>query len=301
MIRKFQIVLFTCIFISKIVNAQTGIYHPLPESNALWIGYRAWGADDQTYNDYTVFVDGDTTIGSYTYRKLYENKHTWHWPPFIPETYSFRHYVAAFRQDIGHKKVYLYISNKDTLAYDFNLQLGDTLPQSYLLKNKYYVDKIDSILVGNQYRKKYVLSIYPGSHPLDLIEGVGSTFGLLDWMAVPFEGYTKLYCAKENDAIVWSSGNGNCTVLAVNGLNTAEEKITIDQNPFSVLTTLRSKKNLQDASFFLYNVSGQLVKQVHHISGNTYAVYRDQLPAGAYVYYLKDDTAISSGKLFIMD
>ena len=66
------------------------------------------------------------------------------------------------REDTITQKVYVFDQsyNHDTLLYNFNLSLGDTLPLSYLHQHQMdtiYVTMIDSFFDGTVYRKQFHL------------------------------------------------------------------------------------------------------------------------------------------------
>ncbi len=93
------------------------------------------------------------------------------------------------------------------------------------------------------------------------------------------------------------------------GLATANENFlstnqvnNIYPNPFSCSTTLRTGKLLKNATLTVYNCSGQRVKQIKNISGQTVTLMRDNLPSGLYFIQLtQDNTTIIVDKLVIAD
>ena len=75
------------------------------------------------------------------------------------------------------KKVYFFENGNDTLAYDFNLNIGDTLPVTCLnVLNNNYVQSIDSVLVGSQYHKRFWISDDNSINYASLIEGLNNIF-----------------------------------------------------------------------------------------------------------------------------
>ena len=76
----------------------------------------------------------------------------------------------------------------------------------------------------------------------------------------------------------------------------------VSPNPFSNQTILKSAITLHDASFHIYDVNGQLVKQAHHISGQTYALDRSDLQNGLYfLQVVQDAVVIGAAKIIISD
>lgn len=154
----------------KVSFTQTNVYHPFPDSNTIWIG------TDMTFyeypcfifDDYNLFISGDTIVGTNTYHKLYRNGHKWsNCPP--PRFYYYNEYFGAFRQDAENKKVYLLGNNElDTLAYDFNLNAGDTLPPTclnWIYPYNYVETNIDLVIkefklgITNHEQRSYMIAL----------------------------------------------------------------------------------------------------------------------------------------------
>lgn len=71
-------------------------------------------------------------------------------------------------------------------------------------------------------------------------------------------------------------------------------------NPMCKQATWCADKNLSGATLTLYNVFGQMVKQINNISGHSVTLNRDNLPTGVYLYRLMgNDNVISTGKLVV--
>jgi PKD repeat protein len=172
---KRQLYITLLLLISCVSQAQTNVYHPLPIDSATWrfeyYDINCTNGPPCYSND--IIMKGDTTINSYQYIQYGQ---------------------GAIRQDIPMKKVYYYDYNihSESLVYDFNLLLGDTIPHTWLdnqdSTQTIFVNSIDSVFVNGQWRNRYMLSdTSSGSAQFELIEGVGNTQGLLS----PF---TTCYC-----------------------------------------------------------------------------------------------------------
>ncbi len=144
-------------------SSQTNVYKPFPQIYGEWIVMK--------YGTFTSWQKyeaiGDTILGSYTYKKVTIANNTgypvWNGTtyviPFGPGIFSF-----GYRNDIANKKVY-YLDvtggiNKDTLWYDFNLNIGDSVKTTYAyMKNGASYDRIvqsiDSVLICGSYYKRF--------------------------------------------------------------------------------------------------------------------------------------------------
>jgi len=167
------------IFYSLVSTGQTSVYHPFPDSSALWnIHFSLYCFSNGTGNEnYSITISGDTTISAHTYHKLTT--------PFIQSLSTgicsgpVSGYKGSFRQDtLAHKVFYIpRDSSSEQVLYDFNLHTGDTV-KGYLEARAYpkdIVNTIDSVLVGTQYRKRWSIN---SAYHIQWIEGVGSTYGL---------------------------------------------------------------------------------------------------------------------------
>jgi len=154
-------------------------------------------------NDYIYYLNGDTVIGNQVYKKLFERRdvnYNWLWvpPPNNCEgSYTYDSFRILIRQD--SLKMYVRdLDGIDNLLYDFDLEVGDTLPITYnLYLDDIVVTGIDSLLVGSSFRKVFEIPDYnPAGN--NLIEGIGFTTGLLDFFYCP-EFPTILECFVQND------------------------------------------------------------------------------------------------------
>jgi len=304
-----KILLFIIVLPIKITFAQTNIYHPFPDSNSVWIGTHMTYYEYPCfiYDDYNLFISGDTTVGNYTYHKLYRDGHKYsNCPP--PGFYYYNEYFGAFRQDYENKKVYLLGDNElDTIAYDFNLNIGDTLPPTCL--NWYspdnYVESIDSVLVDENYRKRFWISNEYYQNFISLIEGIGSDHGAF----APFvenwsESSYDLWCVyKDNDTIwnYYSNGFGCELITSINSLS-IKPKIKIFPNPFKVSTQLKIEGNYNDITLIIYNSFGQKVKEIKNSNNQIIKIERENLVKGLYfIQILQSNSLIMTEKIIVSD
>jgi hypothetical protein len=78
--------------------------------------------------------------------------------------------------------------------------------------------------------------------------------------------------------------------------------IRIYPNPFTTQTILQTDNFLKNASLTVYNSSGQTVKQVNNLVGQTIFFHRDNLPSGLYFVRLtQDGKTFSADKFLIVD
>jgi len=192
---KFLFLIF--ISFSFRVFAQPNTYLPFPEDSALWIVNWTQPNNNPVQRDVYI-MHGDTLISNVSYNKLYFERNIYKYPYGPSTILSSYKYLGALRQDIINKKVFYRSAGmlSDTLLYDFDLQIGDTLRPTYLknyLPQPSIVTSIDSTSppINGIYYKRFNFtgtSIY--GH---LIEGVGSDCGLFQ-IAPHWEGGPSLVC-----------------------------------------------------------------------------------------------------------
>ena len=178
------VVLFFCC-ISGFVYCQK--YVPFPTENAEWnISFCSAPQDFQLAVDCNMLnysLGGDTTINSLNYKKLFLNKSVI--AGFIREENKKIYYTGSGFSNNGAsyspqmlEKIracspsFINSSGTEYLLYDFNVKTGDNV---FWGIESNHVDKIDSVLIGKSYRKRYTFR-----NGDVIIEGIGSVVkGLL--------------------------------------------------------------------------------------------------------------------------
>jgi hypothetical protein len=201
-------------------SGQVNKYHPFPTDSALWLqDLQTQGCAGYCSSTRTMQV-GDTVINAVSYKRLYQQNGHYQMignsgPPMYTPIFAFGpygpySYTGALRQDTLNKKVYFYPAsgmNHDTLLYDFDLQINDTLPKTYLQNwmgnwsgsNVTRVLRIDSIIIDAKYRKIFLFDTSSNSQQYSyLIEGIGNSWGPLAAYDFFFENGTGLACFNHN-------------------------------------------------------------------------------------------------------
>lgn len=310
--------------ICKNVTAQN--YVPLMDTSATWMQY--YGV---TYDGvlgagifYRYYFGSDTLLNDNLYRKLQRQYQGYH-DEEDSHGYIYRVWDAVgyemfgyLKEDTLNEKVFLRLNSAtDTieyLLYDFSLHEGDTLPISYNQPDVYltnYVDVLDSVLIGGQFRKRLRISCVDCAdydmQYVDLIEGIGSTFGLVTVLAPLFEDNKSLICYSNNSIdtiLAWSplygTGFDVCEFYPVGIQDIADgELFSICPNPVNDQLNILNKnpeqlngriniydfnfQNLFSESLLLQaNENGKL--NVHDLSAGLYLISID---TGSKIYFKK--------------
>ena len=276
-IKSFKLLLIALVVFSNVFS-QTNIYKPFPN------GYASWNVT-QTYplplNYFKYVTSGDTLIGAYTYKKvLYSVSPN---NPFSFGPYSFK---FGYRNDSINKKVY-YLDvtggiNKDTLWYDFNLNVGDTLKETFAYTNlgivtnnqRRIVSSIDSVLICGSYYKQFNFDC-AGGFETSLIEGVGfkDKFDVTGYLGdCPFE-----------PSAVYSTGFSTCDINSVADLS-SNEFIKLFPNP--VCDELKINTSFQLSEYVITNNLGKVLLKADLLNSQNINV--SGLAGGIYFISLKD-------------
>lgn len=281
-----SVVLFVHVFKC---DAQTNVYHPFADTNAVWrIDWYSGttGMCVDIFNFHSSFqytLEGDTTINSMVYKKIYRSGYT-----VCSPFYST--YWGGLRQDTVNKKVYfLRPGNADTLIYNFNAQVGDTLKLADCsgfyggdVGYSFIVSVIDSVLVGNKYHKRFTDSNVSFS---SMIEGLGSSSGLLEGnMPYSLEQTLNLICYSHNNDF-YPAGSTSCPLLVADVRNYSGRRSEVHIFPNPVIDLLSIQTDRITGRIVVRNFLGELVLQIES-SINDPAIDLGSLPPGVYSIFL---------------
>ncbi len=270
--KKYFIVLFVCVL--SLLKSEAQVYVPFPDSNAIWRVYtREIGCTCCASYDYT--LEGDTVINSVSYRIVHQDGLIYFEDGMGACTSmlygSINDYVGAIRSDNILKKVFILPRDSLTeyLLYDFNMIVGDTV-QGWLNYSSFLgwfptvlvVGSIDSILIVNQYRKRFNFMVpgAPGTPIPQFIEGIGSTFDPFTGPLYEFEWGIRLTCFRQNGQVIYPDTNSSCILTEVAEKQNLSSEVSIFPNPFlSEITISIQRQNVKYLTFSIKNIFGQVV------------------------------------------
>ncbi len=275
-------------FITPVI-AQWNVYHPFPDSGAEW---NVWhqGYECSYCFDRYFYMDGDTTINNYNYIKI--NYKGWTAPYDYTSgncwEYVFSnivHYHGALRQDTSLRTVYFIPAGSSTegLLYDFSLNAGDPLPPGINNPFGAVIESIDLVVIDGTPRKRFKLRHDDIYFDVYIIEGIGSTTGLTEWL-MNFECASWLYCYSENNYKLFPDPpGGTCNLILGYEQNQMIPEISIFPNPSQGLFSFVA--NITPVSVEFINILGQGVYNVYPDSGIFSADLRN-LPEGLYICHV---------------
>ncbi len=280
------------------LNAQE--YVPFPTQNVNWnIFYNGTCEEappEKVLIRYT--LRGDTILNGHTYTLLCRERGDTLNPTVTPigglREENKRIYFIGYPDNIYNNKFY---EEYEYLLYDFNVEIGDTIYHDQGDGFKSIVLDIDSILIGDSYRKRYMVDNHHAYHQFDeIVEGIGSVIsGLLGHITdIPTCGthYWEHICFRENGVVQYLNPNfDECFPSYL--LNAVEDlvlhqDIEITPNPFSHELRITNRTHKTQLTFYLLDMQGKMImKKSVHAQDET--LYINANP-GIYIVQLVDES-----------
>lgn len=259
-------------FFNSYSYSQARKYWAMPDSTAHWNTYTHYYP--LAKNSATLRIDGDTIYRGILYHKLRVIGFSY---------FPINSYDGAFRDDIINRKVY-FLPKSDSvekLLYDFNLQIGDTL-RTYNTKGKISqirVFSLDSILIGLNYRKRWIL--IGDNTDAEIIEGIGSSYGFSSMLMPIIEGHPHLTCFSEKNKSLYPIFDAEEGCPLISSVKTINKSLDFEiyPNPSFGAFTLISKENVLKIE--IYSINGQKIDPIALDS----KIEMTDYPKG--VYYIK--------------
>ncbi|MEA3480262.1 MAG: T9SS type A sorting domain-containing protein [Bacteroidota bacterium] len=263
------------------------------------------------HDNYRYYLSGDTSISAFTYHKIYKAGVSFGHDFFNGSYHNFYYYgdiyAGALRIDNNvwyFVPAYPPFPPQDTLLYDFNLGVGDTLI-SWLNDpcDTITISSIDSILIGNVYKKRFHLSNTVWVTTPYIIQDIGSFSGLLEPLCI-FDWFPELVCFAQNGQSLWGMGTEECDLLVnVSKVEDVDNHVKTYPNPFTTSTTFSYTLNKPSTvTLGIFNPQGQLIEKIEQeqSKGEQQMQWNAEgLPAGMYYYRIAAGKLTGSGKLII--
>jgi hypothetical protein len=306
---KLKQLLATVFFIVLVYSASFSQVNAYFLNNPVWLASSSCAVpapciQNESYNYY---VNGDTILNSLVYKKIFmQGQGTYNWMAPPPNngcsgSYTYINTVPSYFLRSAGKKMFLRqpSDTAEYLLYDFNLNVGDTLPLSYNnYANNVIVTAKDSIYTPYGYRMRFTLS---NSWSQYLLEGIGHSKGLVEPLNVPLECGYNLNCFSLNDTAYFPAIGPGCLLLGIVSLP-GKIPISVFPNPFNDFTTIQLNSFEDNAEINIYNLYGQKTRTIKNIYGDKIIIERGSLAAGLYYFELRMNNGNSSaGKLMITE
>jgi hypothetical protein len=231
-----------------------------------------------TVDVYNYFINGDTVIGGYQYKQVFKKGYSYAQyygmgPPPAgnpclspPPTYYYPAGLSFFIRSAG-KKIYVRNASNmvcsscygDTLLYNFNLKVGDTLPKTMNnpLFSTFTVSAVDSIFTFNGWMKAFKLN---SSSSYNFIEGMGYTNGLIEPMPIMLCncGWS-LGCYSQNTTAYYPSSGPSCLLSTSIKEEKVGNKPLVYPNPSTGKYQIYLHQFSINSRIEIYTITGQLI------------------------------------------
>lgn len=267
-------------------------YVPFP-TNAVWYQVEEFQSNPFDYkanNSSFTFV-GDTIIRTTSYRKLFQIEQ------------GLIKYIGGLREN-SQKEIYIYEKSDsiERLLYKFGLSIGDSLkirlnPSEKAIK----IVSIDSIQIGNNFRKRYLMSTQTLGTKDYWIEGIGSTKGLFyTQKGGEFENTSTLFCFERNGSIEYRNTRAvSSCITPTNEL--VNIRFDVYPNPTSNLLNIQVLGlTADDLSVKIFDTVGNIIicKKVDKFD-SVINISLDNMLNGIYFYEFSTDNGRKIGKFII--
>lgn len=293
---SFKIILLLFFFFFSLnFNAQP--YIGITDSTNQWNYRSSIGSCFLSCQSSTYYFSGDTLIGSFLYKKLYKSEVNYFINLMVgacdrDSICSIRStFVGGLRDDTANRKVYIYDPQiqADTLLYDFDLALGDTLAPTYYNlfyqgNNVFVVDSIGFDTIGLNIHKVFYIgidSVIAISRAYNLIEGIGGNWGLI---------YNSIFTNNDTfDCFTNSSGFYPKGISSCNFISSNAKKRKVSLENWSIYPNptdgeLYIPEVNQPYQIRVYNASAKLISNYDIQAGHEHQI---EISGPVGIYFLK--------------
>jgi hypothetical protein len=283
-----------------------GFSQSLVTSTKSWSNLKSSYVNPFNLSTESLKFTADTTINGLVYKKVERS---------VDENQQFWSFYGFIREDSDKRVFYkLNADEPEYLFYNFDIQLYDTItaysintfgtnlsiqPQVYL------VVSIDSVLVGDSYRKRLNLgSPEDSAYSFEQwIDSTGNTGGLLhnNEMLVGRDSYY-LLCFSEDGIVKYHHPDfDSCYILTgVDNIDFVNLSVRIFPNPIIESSTLvvENSNRMAKMQIEIYDIQARVVYS--KVFSHELQLTRNEFHPGIYFYKLSDGSGnISTGKIIV--
>ena len=291
--KKYIILILLSVF-CNLTNAKNW---DLLKSGKRWKVLQVTYNPDLVHHDSTTYFvkfDGDTIINSHKYSHVYHAENA----EFNNKTLN-----GFVREDSLVGLYFRNLQGKEGLLYKYNLNIGDsaTIMNVSALGDsiRYLVTGIDSIQIDGKYKKRYTLNQKHYEYmPETWVEGIGSSFGILNCGLITTGGATRLLCCYDNNVLIYKNPNYRDCYYSI---HTALHSVVNPESDINV--RLGTKKDILikspiDNYVKIFNSYGMFVEAIHVLANQEYNLNVSKYSKGIYV--ISPSTNLFGAKKFIV-
>ncbi len=306
--KKTLLILFLLAF-SQVGKTQT--YMPVIEENKYWQYYYNFTFLMSEYSR-LYFFEGDSTILSNTYKKLYY----YNVYPVNSYGFGYNNYVdfsqkyfsgKLYREDVDEKKIYVFEHpDIEYLVADFNLEIDDEYTEEEPSGSglPFTVTNIEEItLLNGEIRKRWEFETDIGFEYM--IEGLGYSNIIFSPHVNGLGAYQNIWCIHNFDTLIYKSEYGGPCAghLSLEENEKDELKIKTYPNPVQDIFTIEFTESQNEPfQIQVFDVTGKLVLENNYEKSTQKVELNCQsLNEGMYFYTITQNNgvAIGNGKILI--
>lgn len=302
---KISLLSLFVVFLVHCVQLNAQQYYPIPDSAVSWREYYSWYNQFSNANvECQYYAEGDTIFQNQHYAKIFKTYSGFGNPGGYAQ--SIHEFYCGIRND-SSKRVFQYFPSQgsEDLLYDFNLVLGQTLPlTANTFYSYHYISAIDSIFVNGNFHKRYWLTDTISPFPVNgqLIEGVGSSFGLFGSIDNQFEHVNYLKCFYSTDTLLV---NPTCNPVPLVGINSIEVEngfnIFPNPNPGNFAIHFNGIVPQENLQWKFADCTGRTIADGEFSSNSNYTLDFSFLPEGLYFLFIQTkENTIQPMKVMIL-
>lgn len=264
------------------------------------VGTSGVGPGGPITDEFKYYITGTEVVDSLEYYKVYKSGY---WKELWGQRHYYQHEYSGVLREQGNVW-YTYMEGRDTVLFDFNLEVGDTVISAVnWLDEVVVVDSINIIQVEGEDKKQiHFTGEFTGGTGY-IIEDVGSATGLLlEGLINWFEQFGFLHCFAIDFVPHWINPEGfGCDLTVSIEEFISQPFVSSYPNPFTASNTIEFTLDENSRiQISIYNSIGEMVydSEKYFEQGNHKILWSpSHLPAGMYFAVLRSKKGVDVIKL----
>lgn len=303
---KMKKYLLLFLFIGIISNV---IGQNIVTENKLWSNTMVGTENLTHYESYYIKFHDDTTINFIAYKKIWR----------CDDSLQSNWYIDGYIREDTSQKVFLYPinnnyrvdSDKETLIYDFNINIGDSLQLPYDNDGYIYLDSIgyEKLDNGTDSVKTYIFYSSSDNNAGYLIakwyENIGGSGGVLAGLNITtlVGAEYHLVCYYNNDVLMFHNNDFSTCFPApypnnINSQNLNSKNFNVLYNNSQIIFNFPKFKNA-NSKLDIYNINGAHIKTIEINEGQEFILNKDELCPGMYLCRYRNKELLLSNKFVV--
>ena len=254
-----------------------------------------------TNNDYVYYLTGDTLIFGQSFKIVWRRGEVWQNGPTPQSTYDI-HSGYYLRQEGRSIRFYTEDNGVDSLLVDYDLQVGDTVKGdifSICGFSQDTIQKIDSILIGSEFRRVFYLDSISGPVVFEgmghLVNNSGDNSGEFIQPICTGIGFDhSIKCYGQNEVPLWDPIFGTTVNCHVNVGIESEDNIHMEfsPNPATDMLNVKIPNLFSNGQLVIYDLQGKILDRVE-VTDSSIQLDVSDLDNGTYLMkYIRDEVQI---------